>query len=133
MPSDEFDERERALHYAARLKGLSLVRTGDTFALAQVTDATLDEIAAFLGSDERPEGEHGRGDRGRRADLRALLRAERALIVEFEDAKRTDGERSPKEDTPETALADIRRRIDDLLRNCERPGQTLSSEDSESS
>jgi hypothetical protein len=88
MSNDEFDERERVLHYAARLRGLSLVRTGDTFALARVTDATLDEIAVFLGSDERPEAENGRGERSRRADLRAMLRAEHALIVEFEDAKR---------------------------------------------
>ena len=119
MPNNEFDERERALHYAARLKGLSLLRTGDTFALARLTDATLDDVAAFLGSDERSDAEHGRGENGRRADLQALLRAEHALIVEFEDEKRPAGKPIAKVETTETALADIRRRIDDLLRKYE--------------
>jgi hypothetical protein len=31
MPQDELGEYERALHYAARLQGLSLIQTGDTF------------------------------------------------------------------------------------------------------
>ena len=48
MPNE--DEREQALHHAARLKGLSLVRTGDAFALAVYTAATLNEIADFLGT-----------------------------------------------------------------------------------
>src|SRR3954452_5680988 len=82
MPHEEFDERERALQYAARLKGLTLIRTGDTFALAKITDATLDEIAAFLAGDGRPEIENPRAQEDRRADLRAMLKAERALISE---------------------------------------------------
>jgi hypothetical protein len=88
MPNEEFDEREEALRYAAGLNGLSLVRTGDTFALAhyKLTGATLDEIAAFLGTDGGPERRH--------ADLRAMLKAEHAMIAKLEEAKRTAKESS---------------------------------------
>jgi hypothetical protein len=71
MPDEEIDEREQVLQYAARLQGLSLLRTGDTFALVEykINGATLDEIAAFLTADRTPAidciEEH------RRADLRA--------------------------------------------------------------
>ena len=113
MPNEEFDEREQALHYAARLKGLSLVRTGDTFALARVIGATLDEIAAFLSTDGSPEVENRRAAEDRRADLRAMLKAEHALIVEFEE-KRKAGVRSHNHETTEAALAEIRRRIAEI-------------------
>ena len=112
MPNEEFDEREQALHYAARLKGLSLVRTGDTFALAKVTDATLDEIAAFLATDGNPDVDNRRAEDHRRADLRAMLKAEHALIVEFEEEKRRG--RSPSHEATEAALAEIRRRIAEI-------------------
>lgn len=113
MPDEEFDQREQILHDVARLRGLSLVRTGDTFALAQykLTGATLDEVAAFLASDASPDGEVFRAEQSRRADLRAMLKAERALIFEFEERKRKADESGPDHDTTEAALAEIRRRI----------------------
>ena len=85
MPGEVFDELEQVLHYAARLQGLSLLRTGDRFALVdyKITGATLDEIAAFLTADRSPAIENGRVEERRRADLRAMLKAERALLVEF--------------------------------------------------
>ncbi len=114
MTNEAPDEREQALHYAARLRGLALVRTGDKFALAQylVTDATLDEIAAFLGSEGGAEGGAAQGDR--RADLRAMLKAEHALLVEIEQEKRRAGERSRDRTSTEAALAEIRRRIAEI-------------------
>jgi len=112
MPNAEFDEREQALHHAARLKGLALVRTGDAFALALYTATTLDEIAAFLASDASPDVGHRRAEETRRADLRAMLKAERALIAELEEEKRRTGVRD--HETTETALAEIRRRIAEI-------------------
>jgi hypothetical protein len=106
MPNE--DEREQALRYAARLKGLSLVRTGDTFALALYTAATLDEIAAFLATDASPDVED------RRADLRAMLRAERALIAELEEEKPKGDARGSGHNTIEAALAEIRRKIAEI-------------------
>jgi len=75
MPQDEFGEYERALHYAARLQGLSLIQTGDKFALVdyKVTGATLDEIAAYLSADRTPDIENQCPNNSRRTDLRALL------------------------------------------------------------
>jgi hypothetical protein len=108
------DEREQALHYAAKLRGLSLVRTGDKFTLAQylMIDASLDEIAAFLASDG--SAERGTAQTDRRADLRAMLKAEHALLVEMEQEKRKAGESSRDRGTTETALAEIRRRIAEI-------------------
>src|SRR5262245_15245949 len=104
------DEREQALHYAARLRGLTLVRSGDKYALVQyfVTDATLDEIAAFLTGDSDTAPGAGPGDR-----LRAMLKAERALLAEMEEAQRRAGE-GARDRTAESALADIRRRIAEI-------------------
>ncbi len=121
MPHE--DEREQALHQAARLKGLSLVRTGDGFALALYTAATLDEIADFLAIDEAPEVEQ-RVEEHRRADLRAMLKAERALIAELEAEKRKAGARDPGYDTTEAALAEIRRKIAEIqdAKRTEAPG-----------
>jgi hypothetical protein len=69
------DEREQILQYAVRLQGLSLLRTGDTFALVEykITGATLDEIAAFLAADRSPVIENRRVEEHRRADLRVML------------------------------------------------------------
>lgn len=113
MTDEAPDELQQALQYAARLRGLSLVRTGDKFALARfvVSDATLDQIAAFLASDEEAERSATGGDR--RADLRAMLKAERALLVEIEQEKRQAGESRERTST-EAALAEIRRRIAEL-------------------
>lgn len=106
MPNE--DEREQALRYAARLKGLSLLRAGDTFALALYTAATLDEIAAFLATDAGPDVED------RRADLRAMLKAERALIAELEEERRKSGASGSGHDTIEAALAEVRRKIAEI-------------------
>ena len=116
------DEREEALHYAARLRGLTLVRSGEKYALVQyvLNDASLDEVAAFLvsaDSDERrtPDG-------NRRADLRAMLKAERALLVEMEQATREAGEPSRDRAATEAALAEIRRRISEIQGEMEQKG-----------
>src|SRR5258708_6264350 len=115
------DEREQALHYAARLRGFSLVRTGNKFALAEykLADATLDEIAAFLASDVSPGAEPSPA---RRTNLRAMLKAEHALLVEIAQEKRRVGERSRDHATTETALAEIRRRIAEMQGEMEQKG-----------
>ena len=116
MPGEVFDELEQVLHYAARLQGLSLLRTGDTFALVdyKITGATLDEIGAFLTADRSPAIENGCIAERRRADLRAMLKAERSLIVEFEKEKHTARERISNHDPTEAVLAEIRRRIAEI-------------------
>ena len=108
------DEREEALHYAARLRGLTLVRSGEKYALVQyvLNDASLDEIAAFLVSADSDERRAADGDR--RADLRAMLKAERALLVEMEQTTREAGEPSRDHAATEAALAEIRRRISEI-------------------
>ncbi len=114
MSNEEFDARARALQYAARLKGLWLVRTGDTFALAEfkVSGATLEEIAAYLGADGSSEDRPPKDQR--RADLQALLKAEHALLAELEMERRAADERSRDRGSTEAALAEIRRRIAEL-------------------
>jgi hypothetical protein len=114
MSDEDFDAREQALRYAAGLKGLALVRTGDTFALAEIKirDATLDEIAAYLDAEDisadRPS------PNSRRADLRALLKAEHAMLAELETARRKADAQNSDRATTEAALAEIRRRIAEL-------------------
>ena len=113
MPND--NEREQALQQAARLKGLSLVRTGDAFALAVYTAATLNEIADFLAADPPPDAGHRCLEEQRRADLWAILRAERALIAELEEEeKRKANTGGPQHGTIEAKLAEIRRRIAEI-------------------
>jgi|SRR5689334_4678344 len=123
MGDDDVDAREEALRYAAGLKGLSLVRTGDTFAVAEfkLSGATLDQVAAYLAAD--PAEEHGESVRGldehRRSDLRALLKAERAMLAELETDRRRAHARSEESTTTERALAEIRRRIAELSQGSE--------------
>ena len=115
------DEREQALHYAARLRGLTLVRSGEKYALVHyaLADANLDEVAAFLASDDGAEQDAMPGDR--RADLRAMLKAERALLVEMEQSQRTaDNNRGRDRAATEAALAEIRRRITEIQGEMER-------------
>ena len=116
MRREEFGDYERALHQAARLQGLSLIRTGDTFALVEykVTGATLNEIAVFLTDEKRSEIENRRTEETRRSDLRAMLKAERQLLAELEEEKRKSGYRKPDQETAEAALAEIRRRISEI-------------------
>jgi len=116
MPQEELGEYERALHHAARLQGLSLIRTGDTFALVdcKLAGATLDEIAAYLAADRGSENEDRCTEISRRTDLRAMLKAERALIAELEEEKRKCGEPHAQHATAEAALAEIRRRIAEI-------------------
>jgi hypothetical protein len=106
------NQREQALQQAARLKGLSLVRTGDVFALAVYTAATLDEIADFLATDSPPDAR--RIEEDRRADLWAILKVERALIAELEEEKRKDRSGGLGQETIEAKLAEIRRRIAEI-------------------
>jgi predicted aminopeptidase len=112
MPKE--DEREQALHHAARLRGLSLVRADDTFALAVYTAATLDEIAAFLATDATPDVEYRRVEEQRRADLLAMLKSERALIAELEAEKQQTDASGSDHAATEAALAEIRRRIAEI-------------------
>jgi hypothetical protein len=93
MPNE--DEREQALQQAARLKGFTLVRAGDAFALAVYTAATLDEIAEFLATDLPADTPHRRGEEQRLADMWAMLRTERALIAELEEEKRKSASEAP--------------------------------------
>ena len=108
------DEREQALQYAAKLRGLSLVRTGDTFALARyvLRDASLDQVARFLTRDDDTDPDEARGDR--RANLRAMLKAERALLSELEQARQKASAEGRDRATTEEALSEIRRRIAEL-------------------
>jgi len=108
------DEREQALHYAARLRGLTLVRSGEKYALVHyvLNGASLDEIEAFLASENSDERRAAEGDR--RADLRAMLKAERALLVEMEQNQRGADDRGRDRATTEAALAEIRRRITEI-------------------
>lgn len=116
------DEREQALHYAARLRGLTLVRSGEKYALVHyvLNDASLDEIAAFLASENSDERRAPDGDR--RRDLRAMLKAERALLVEMEQSQHGGGERGRDRTATEAALAEIRRRITEMQGEMERKG-----------
>jgi hypothetical protein len=112
MPDGQCDEREEALRYAAGLKGLSLLRTGDTFALviARLSGATLDQIADYLAA-EGGQAEHQRAQADRRADLRALLKAEHAIMVEFDESRRRAVAGTANGDAIEAVLAEIRRRL----------------------
>ena len=112
MPNE--DEREQALQQAAKLKGLSLVRAGDAFALAIYTAATLEEIADFLATDSAHDTPRGRLDEQRRADPWAVLKAERALIAELEEQKRNVRAGGIDHETIEAKLAEIRRRIAEI-------------------
>lgn len=106
--------REQALQYAARLRGLTLVHSGDKYALVryELNDASLDEIEAFLASDDT-DAEPDTAQGGRRADLRAMLKAERALLVQMAERRETD-QGSRERASTEAALAEIRRRISEL-------------------
>ena len=108
------DEREQALQQAARLKGFTLVRAGDAFALAVYTAATLDEIAEFLATDLPADTSHRRGEEQRLADVWTILRTERALIAELEEEKRKVRIGGPEHETIEAALSKIRRRIAEI-------------------
>jgi hypothetical protein len=117
-------EREEALQQAARLKGMSLVRTGDAFALAIYTATTLDEIADFLAADSLPDAPRGRLEEQRRADLWAILKAERALIAELEEQQRKARAGGNDHETIEAKLAEIRCRIAEIEDT--QPVQALS-------
>jgi hypothetical protein len=114
MSDQEFDAREESLQYAARLKGLSLMRTGETYALAEfrVRDATLDEIAAYLAADGGYDD--ASPDERRRTNLQALLKAEHAVMAELETERRKANARGNDRLATAAALAEIRRRIMEL-------------------
>jgi hypothetical protein len=116
------NQREQALHYAATLRGLSLVRTGNKYALAEykLTDVTLDEIAAFLDVDGSPGAAPSPAEGDRRTNLRAMLKAEHALLAEMGKEKRRAGEGSRDQAATEAALAEIRRRIAEMQGEIER-------------
>jgi hypothetical protein len=118
------NQREQALHYAATLRGLALVRAGNKYALAEykLTDATLDEIAAFLVSEGAPGAGPSPAGGERRANLRAMLKAEHALLAQMGQEKRIAGERSRDQATTEAALAEIRRRIAEMQGEVEPKG-----------
>ena len=117
MSNEEFDPREQALQYAARLKGLTLVRTGNTYALAEfrLSGATLDDIAAYLAADDGADD--AAPEARRRSDLHALLKAEHAMMAELETARRKANARGDDRLATEAALAEIRRRIMELSKD----------------
>jgi hypothetical protein len=117
MSNEEFDPREQALQHAARLKGFTLVRTGNAYALAEfrLSGATLDEIAAYLAADD---GSNDHAPRlRRRSDLQALIKAEHAMLAELEAVRRKANDRGDDRLTTEAALAEIRRRIMELSKD----------------
>jgi hypothetical protein len=63
LPQDD-DTRENNLRHAARMRGLSLIRTTAGYVLVEykLTGATLDEIERFLGTDGSREAEQRRRD-----------------------------------------------------------------------
>jgi hypothetical protein len=67
------ESREQQLRSAAELKGLSLVRSGNTYALAEykLANLSLDEIASYLGTDNDLEEERMRAERA--ADYAAYV------------------------------------------------------------
>jgi hypothetical protein len=83
MAMNELHEREEALRQAARMRGLSLVTTGDTFALVRC-EATLDEIEAFLGTDDYREAEYRRAEELKLANREAMLKAQVEMIRRVE-------------------------------------------------
>ena len=124
MPNEDVDAREEALQYAARLQGLTLVRTGDRFDLVdfKLRGASLDQVASYLGADG--DDDERRPDDNRRTDLRALLKAERAMLTELENEKRRASEQRPASTSTADALAEIRRRIAEISqeRGTKTPG-----------
>jgi hypothetical protein len=124
MPNEEVDAREEALQYAARLQGLTLVRTGDRFDLVdfKLRGASLDQVASYLGADG--DDDDRRQDDNRRTDLRALLKAERAMLNELESEKRQASEQRTERTSTADALAEIRRRIAEISqeRGMKTPG-----------
>jgi hypothetical protein len=124
VTDDAPDQREQALHYAATLRGLALVRIGDRYALAEykVTDATLDQIAAFLASDGSPGAGPSPAAGDRRANLRAMLKAEHALLVEIAQENGRAAVRRRDDATTEATLAEIRRRIAKIQCEMEQKG-----------
>jgi hypothetical protein len=127
MPDEGNDAREKALRFAAGLKGLALLRTGETFALAEfkMSGATLDEIAAYLDGDDSVTDDLS-PDR-RRADLRALLKAERAMLAELEAERRKLSEPGNDRAATEATLAEIRRRISELSEAREKAASAQST------
>lgn len=117
MSNEEFDPREQALQYAARLKGLTLVRTGNAYALAEfrLSGATLDQIAAYLAADDGTNDDAP--EVRRRSDLQALLKAEHAMLAELEAVRRKANDRGDDRLATEAALAEIRRRIMELSKD----------------
>ena len=106
------DEREQALQYAAKLRGLSLVRSGNRYALARyvLRDASLDDVASYLAGDDDAEP----AETDRRASLRAMIKAERKLIAEMEQVQRKAEAEGRDRATTEQALSEIRRRLAEL-------------------
>lgn len=117
MSNEEFDPLEEALHYAARLKGLTLIRTGNAYGLAEfrLTGATLDEIAAYLAADDGTNDEAP--EVRRRSGLQALVKAEHAMLAELEAGRRKANNRGDDRLATEAALAEIRRRIMELSKD----------------
>jgi hypothetical protein len=93
------EEREDALRYAARLRGLSLIRMADgSYALARYerTGATLHEIEAYMGTDGSAEAkareETERQERVKEAD-RIRIAHQEALKAIAQDRVRRERER----------------------------------------
>jgi hypothetical protein len=80
----ESTEREDRLRYAARLKGLALIRMAEGYALAayEFTGASLDEVEQYLGTDGSKEAAQRRAEEMAFANVRAMIEAAHEMAAE---------------------------------------------------
>jgi hypothetical protein len=77
-------EREDRLRYAARLKGLALIRMAQGYAVAayQFTGASLDEVEQYLGTDGSKEAAQRMAEDMALANAQAMIEAAHAMLAE---------------------------------------------------
>ena len=77
-------EREDRLRYAARLKGLALIRMAEGYAVAayQFTGASLDEVEQYLGTDGSKEAAQRMAEEMAVANAQAMIEAAHEMIAE---------------------------------------------------
>jgi hypothetical protein len=99
-------EREDRLRYAARLKGLALIRMAEGYAVAafQFTAASLDEVEQYLGTDGSKEAAQRMAEDMALANAQAMIEAANEMIAERQ---------IEKEQRPES----LREELDSLVYN----------------
>jgi hypothetical protein len=77
-------EREDRLRYAARLKGLALIRMAQGYAVAavQFTAASLDEVEQYLGTDGSKEAAQRMAENMALANAQAMIEAAHEMLAE---------------------------------------------------